>query len=107
MNGFRIPQDRRYLVYCYGILAGGEAEWDFAYQQSKVTNVAAEERRLHEALTCTQVPWLLSRSVIHSTQVPWLHSKSVIYCTQVPWFHSKSVIYCAPVPWPHSKSVIH
>ncbi len=57
----RIKPGLKATVYCTAIRNGGEAAWNFAYNQFKVANVAAERVRLLDALACTQEPWLINR----------------------------------------------
>ena len=57
----RIDPDLKSTVYCTAIAEGGEAEWNFAYQQYKETNVAAERRTLMAAMGCTKQIWILSK----------------------------------------------
>ncbi|XP_062585470.1 uncharacterized protein LOC134247152 isoform X2 [Saccostrea cucullata] len=57
----RVDPDLKSTVYCTAIEEGGEAEWNFAYQQYKDTNVAAERRTLMGALACTKQTWILSK----------------------------------------------
>ncbi|ESP00388.1 hypothetical protein LOTGIDRAFT_238559 [Lottia gigantea] len=48
-------------VYCTAVQYGGIAEWNFAFNQYKTSNVAAEQSRLLRALACTREMWLLNR----------------------------------------------
>ncbi|KAK7497860.1 hypothetical protein BaRGS_00010994 [Batillaria attramentaria] len=48
-------------VYCTAIRVGGVEEWDFAYQQYKMADVAAEKARLQRSLACSQKIWILGR----------------------------------------------
>ncbi|XP_015604737.1 aminopeptidase Ey [Cephus cinctus] len=49
------------VVYCTAMRAGGEAEWDFAWQRYLKTNVGSEKDLLLNALGCTRETWILSR----------------------------------------------
>ena len=60
---FRINPDLRYIVYCTALRTGGEKEWDFVYSQYKQAVVASEQDNLLRALACSEVPWILQRSV--------------------------------------------
>lgn len=60
---FRINPDLRYIIYCTALRTGGEQEWDFAYSQYKQAVVASEQDNLLRALACSEVPWILQRSV--------------------------------------------
>merc|ERR1712212_421769 len=48
-------------VYCNAIAEGGEAEWNFAWQQYLKSNVASEKSTLLSALGCSKEVWILSR----------------------------------------------
>ncbi|XP_068228789.1 LOW QUALITY PROTEIN: aminopeptidase N-like [Palaemon carinicauda] len=48
-------------VYCTAIEAGGENEWEFAWNMYLETNVASEKSKLLKAMGCTKKIWLLSR----------------------------------------------
>ncbi|XP_027211487.2 aminopeptidase N [Penaeus vannamei] len=56
-----ISPNLKSTVYCYAIGEGGEAEWDFAWQQYLKSNVGSEKEKLLSALGCTKEMWLLSR----------------------------------------------
>jgi len=58
-----IPTDIRSTVYCTAIQHGNRQEWDFAYRQYKSSNMAAEKDRLLHAMSCSRVPWILSRYI--------------------------------------------
>jgi aminopeptidase N len=53
--------DLKTIVYCFGIKTGGVAEWDFAYNLYKTSNVATEKAKLLSAMSCTMEPWILNR----------------------------------------------
>ncbi|KAG7275826.1 hypothetical protein CRUP_016766 [Coryphaenoides rupestris] len=57
----QIHPNLRSAVYCGGIAAGGQAEWDFAWRMYKNTNIASEARKLLSAMACSQKPWILTR----------------------------------------------
>ncbi|XP_054892863.1 aminopeptidase Ey-like [Poeciliopsis prolifica] len=48
-------------VYCDAIAAGGQAEWDFAWEMYRNATIASEAEKLMFALSCTKEPWLLNR----------------------------------------------
>ncbi|XP_052787465.1 aminopeptidase N-like isoform X1 [Mya arenaria] len=48
-------------VYCTAIAEGGIEEWEFALNQYRTANVAAEKSRLLSALSCSKETWILSR----------------------------------------------
>ena len=71
---FRVPADLKAPVYHYGVLTGGEKEWDFAYSQFTSTNVVSDKRLLLHAMAGAQEPWLIERfftSFIKSTHQTW------------------------------------
>ncbi|KAK3108903.1 hypothetical protein FSP39_018341 [Pinctada imbricata] len=57
----KIDPDIKSTVYCTGVSEGGEAEWNFALEQFKKTEVVSEKSLLMGALSCTKIEWLLSR----------------------------------------------
>ena len=58
---FRVPADLRAPVYHYGVVTGGEKEWDFAYSQFTSTDVVSDKRLLLHAMAGAQEPWLIER----------------------------------------------
>ncbi|XP_047472166.1 aminopeptidase N-like [Penaeus chinensis] len=56
-----ISPNLKWTVYCRAIKEGGEAEWDFAWDQYLRTNVASEKTLLLSAMACTKEAWILSR----------------------------------------------
>ncbi|XP_027211538.2 aminopeptidase N [Penaeus vannamei] len=60
-NTSLIPSNLKWTVYCRAIQEGGEAEWDFAWEQYLKTNVASEKTLLLSAMACTEESWILSR----------------------------------------------
>ncbi|XP_071539736.1 aminopeptidase N-like isoform X8 [Panulirus ornatus] len=48
-------------VCCTAIAAGGEEEWNFAWNQYLTSNVGAEKNKLLVALGCSREIWILSR----------------------------------------------
>ncbi|XP_018019814.1 aminopeptidase N [Hyalella azteca] len=56
-----ISANLRSTVYCTAIAHGGEAEWNFAWEQYLATNVAREEERIRYALSCSREVWILSK----------------------------------------------
>lgn len=64
-------------MYCNAIAAGGEAEWDFAWEQFQSTSIAIEADKLRAALACAKEPWLLNRSThTHSLKLRKAHITS-------------------------------
>lgn len=49
------------MVYCNAIKAGGQEEWDFAWQRYLKTNVGSEKEIIMTALGCSRETWILSR----------------------------------------------
>ncbi|XP_050956314.1 aminopeptidase N-like [Labeo rohita] len=56
-----IKANLRSAVYCSAIAAGGEKEWDFAWQEFEKATVASEKDKLRAAMACATEPWLLNR----------------------------------------------
>jgi len=56
-------------VYCYGVAAGGQDEWDFIFAQFKKEGVAAEKKRLMRSMSCSLEPWILKRLLKMSLEV--------------------------------------
>jgi aminopeptidase N len=48
-------------VYCYGIKAGGQAEWDYVWKKFEETNIANEQDSFLRALACASDTGILSR----------------------------------------------
>ena len=57
----RISPNLKSVVYCTAIRVGGQAEWDFAWQQYLETNVGSERDLLLLALGCSRESWILTR----------------------------------------------
>ena len=53
--------DLKYETYCNAISAGGLEEWEFAWEQYKMSQVASEKSTILSALGCTREVWLLNR----------------------------------------------
>ncbi|XP_074096420.1 suppressor of ER stress-induced death isoform X3 [Cotesia typhae] len=56
-----ISPNLKSVVYCTAIKTGGQAEWDFAWERYRKTNVGSEKDILMYALGCAREPWILSR----------------------------------------------
>ncbi|XP_043083976.1 aminopeptidase N-like [Puntigrus tetrazona] len=56
-----IKANLRSTVYCSAIAAGGEKEWNFAWEQFEKASVASEKDKLRSAMACATEPWLLNR----------------------------------------------
>ncbi|KAK7117381.1 hypothetical protein R3I94_022823 [Phoxinus phoxinus] len=61
-----IHPNLRSTVYCSAIAAGGEKEWDFAWDVFEKTNVASEKDQLRAAMACATKPWLLNRYLAYT-----------------------------------------
>uniref|UniRef100_A0A8C5CU20 Aminopeptidase n=1 Tax=Gadus morhua TaxID=8049 RepID=A0A8C5CU20_GADMO len=56
-----ISPNLRSTVYCNGLAAGGQREWDFAWSMYKNASVASEAEKLLWAMACSKQPWILTR----------------------------------------------
>ncbi|XP_042215803.1 aminopeptidase N-like isoform X2 [Homarus americanus] len=56
-----ISPNLKSVVYCRAMAAGGEEEWEFAWDRYLKSNVGSEKSRLLRAMGCTNKLWLLSR----------------------------------------------
>ncbi|XP_049580065.1 alanyl (membrane) aminopeptidase-like b [Syngnathus scovelli] len=56
-----IHPNLRSVIYCQALAAGGEKEWEFAWDKFLTTNKTSEKDQLRKALSCTKKIWLLSR----------------------------------------------
>ncbi|XP_051740471.1 alanyl (membrane) aminopeptidase b, tandem duplicate 1 [Ctenopharyngodon idella] len=56
-----IKANLRSVAYCSAIAAGGEEEWNFAWEMFQKTNVATEKDKLRAAMACATQPWILNR----------------------------------------------
>ncbi|KAM7449822.1 hypothetical protein ABFA07_002475 [Porites harrisoni] len=77
-----VPADLKAPVYHYGVLTGGEKEWDFAYSQFTSTNVVSDKRLLLHAMAGAQEPWLIERYLNYAldpTKIGRTHTYYVIY----------------------------
>ncbi|XP_063590569.1 aminopeptidase N-like [Penaeus indicus] len=61
VNTSIISPNLKTAVYCHAIAEGGEAEWDFAWDQYIATSVATEKKLLLNSMSCTKQAWILSR----------------------------------------------
>lgn len=57
----RVPADLKTLVYHFGVVTGGEKEWDFVYSQFKSTDVVSDKSILLYAMAGSQEPWIIER----------------------------------------------
>ena len=58
---YSIPADLKAPVYHFGVVTGGEKEWDFVFNQFTSTNVVSDKRILLYAMAGAQEPWLIER----------------------------------------------
>ncbi|XP_053387121.1 aminopeptidase N-like [Mercenaria mercenaria] len=68
-------------VYCVGVAEGGIDEWEFALNQYRTSNLAAEKSRLLTALSCSKKTWILSgylKMAIDSNEIRRQDAVSVI-----------------------------
>ncbi|KAJ7393673.1 hypothetical protein OS493_003330 [Desmophyllum pertusum] len=56
-----VPADLKTLVYHFGVVTGGEKEWDFVYSQFKSTDVVSDKSILLYAMAGSQEPWIIER----------------------------------------------
>lgn len=56
-----IKANLRSAAYCSAIAAGGEEEWNFAWEMFRKSNDATENDKLRAAMACATQPWLLNR----------------------------------------------
>ena len=79
---FRVPADLRAPVYHYGVVTGGEKEWDFAYSQFTNTDVVSDKRLLLHAMAGAQEPWLIERFL--TSFIKFLTKRGLFLRFQVP-----------------------
>ena len=58
---FSVPANLKAVVYHFGVMKGGEKEWDFVFQQFTSTNVMSDKVALLYAMAGSQQPWLIER----------------------------------------------
>lgn len=56
-----VPPDLKSSIYHFGIVTGGEKEWDFVYDQFKSTDVVSDKLILLQAMAGSQEPWIIER----------------------------------------------
>lgn len=70
-HGKRIPVNIRPVVYCTAISESTDSkEWDHLWNAFKMTNVAAEQRVLMEALGCSKKADVLKVIFISTSRFP-------------------------------------
>ncbi|XP_059534043.1 aminopeptidase N [Myotis daubentonii] len=60
-NNNPIHPNLRSTIYCNAIAQGGEAEWDFAWEQFRKATLVNEADKLRAALACSKEVWILNR----------------------------------------------
>ncbi|XP_061138849.1 alanyl (membrane) aminopeptidase-like b [Syngnathus typhle] len=60
-NTNSIHPNLRSVIYCQALAAGGEKEWEFAWNKFLTTSKTSEKEQLRKALSCTKKIWLLNR----------------------------------------------
>lgn len=48
-------------VYCTGIAKGGEAAWNFAWDQYLTSSMEVQKDKLLNPMGCAEEPWILTR----------------------------------------------
>uniref|UniRef100_A0A8C3WP81 Aminopeptidase n=1 Tax=Catagonus wagneri TaxID=51154 RepID=A0A8C3WP81_9CETA len=56
-----IHPNLRSTIYCNAIAQGGQAQWDFAWEQLQQAQLVNEADKLRTALACSREVWLLNR----------------------------------------------
>ncbi|KAF5299269.1 hypothetical protein FQA39_LY02442 [Lamprigera yunnana] len=56
-----ISPNLKNIIYCVAIRAGGQEEWDFAWERYLKSNVGSEKDVIMSALGCSRETWILSR----------------------------------------------
>lgn len=57
----KIHPNLRSVIYCQALAAGGQEEWEFAWERFQRSTDVSEKDQLRTALTCTKKIWLLNR----------------------------------------------
>ncbi|KAL5019590.1 hypothetical protein ScPMuIL_002482 [Solemya velum] len=68
----------RGTVYCTAIRHGGVEEWDFAYEQHKISNVAGELSKLRSGMACSSKTWILYRYLQRTLMPDQIRKQDVI-----------------------------
>ncbi|KAJ3596373.1 hypothetical protein NHX12_002781 [Muraenolepis orangiensis] len=80
MNGTnRIHPNLRFVIYCQGVAAGGDSEWEFVwrmYQNSSI--IPPEKDNLGHALTCTNRIWQLNRLLDYCLDLDMIPNMDVL-----------------------------
>ncbi|XP_065063865.1 glutamyl aminopeptidase-like [Rhopilema esculentum] len=74
-----VPADLRSLSYFYGIMNGGEAEWDFAFKQYQTTTLGTERIKLLYGMSAIQEPWMIERYLNYSLDDTKVKSQDTSY----------------------------
>ncbi|KAG9340759.1 hypothetical protein JZ751_020351, partial [Albula glossodonta] len=57
----QIHPNLKSTIYCHGIAAGGEKEWEIVWERYQKATIATEKDKLRYALSCSKDIWILSR----------------------------------------------
>jgi hypothetical protein len=63
MGMCRVDKQLRRVVYCAGVRAGNERDWDYMWSKLEIEAIAAERSYLLSGLACAQQPELINRCV--------------------------------------------
>lgn len=63
---YRLQPNLKSSIYCHAIAAGGEEEWEYAWEMYRNSTIAAEQDKLLYGLSCTKHIWLLNRYLQYS-----------------------------------------
>ncbi|KAI3371702.1 hypothetical protein L3Q82_024267 [Scortum barcoo] len=85
MNGNgtnHIHPNLRSVIYCQAVAAGGEKEWEFAWNKLQSSTDTSEKDQLRQALSCSRKIWLLNRYLqytLDSEKIRRMDVASTIY----------------------------
>lgn len=91
-----VPADLKALVYHFGIVTGGEKEWNFAYDQFKTTTVISDKNTLLYAMAGSQQPWIIQRYLEYTLDPSKISPRNLVY---VMYYIAKSNEMGANVAW--------
>lgn len=77
-----IHTNLRSTIYCQALAAGGEKEWDFAWNKFQSSSDTSEKDQLRIALACTKKTWLLNRYLgytLNPDKIRLMDVASIIY----------------------------
>ncbi|XP_066094449.1 aminopeptidase N [Saccopteryx bilineata] len=70
-----IHPNLRSTVYCNAIAQGGEAEWDFAWDQFQKATLVNEADKLRAALACSKEVWILNRYLAYTLNPDYIRKQ--------------------------------